>query len=149
MNTAEANIQINPVTQPGVLAPITRIGSGEVRVNRAFSSQIAAWDADDMTPGIAFGYVALTGSKTFNKTVEVRNYSSTTQTYSVTPSFRYASDAASGAVNVSTPASVTVPGNGTAKFRVQLKTDVSKLPIWTLNGGSRGGDGFRLQEGGV
>jgi hypothetical protein len=27
-----------------------------------------------------------------------------------------------------------------------LKVDVTKLPIWTLNGGSRGGDGFRLQE---
>ena len=32
MNTAETNIQINPATQPGVLAPITRIGGGEVRV---------------------------------------------------------------------------------------------------------------------
>jgi len=27
-----------------------------------------------------------------------------------------------------------------------LKVDVTKLPMWTLNGGSRGGDGFRLQE---
>jgi hypothetical protein len=36
VNTAETQIQINPVAQPGVPAPITRIGGGEVRVNRAF-----------------------------------------------------------------------------------------------------------------
>ena len=49
-------------------------------------------------------------------------------------------------MTVTTPANVTVPANGTKKFNVQLKVDVTKLPIWTLNGGSRGGDGFRLQE---
>ena len=55
MNTAETNIQINPVAQPGVLAPITRIGGGEVRVNRAFASTTAAWNADDLTPSLSFG----------------------------------------------------------------------------------------------
>jgi subtilisin family serine protease len=146
MNTAETNIQINPVTQPGVLAPITRIGSGEVRVNRAIASTTAAWDADDMTPGISFGYDALTGSKAFQKTVEVRNYGTARRTYLITPTFRYASDAASGGVDIDVPSSITVPGNGTAKFKVRLKTDVGKLPVWTLNGGNRGGDGFRLQD---
>src|SRR6202008_3051457 len=35
--------------------------------------------------------------------------------------------------------------HGSATFKVKMKTDATKLPIWTLNGGSRGGDGFRLQ----
>ena len=43
MNTGETTIYINPATQPGVLAPITRIGGGEVRVERALASQTAAW----------------------------------------------------------------------------------------------------------
>jgi subtilisin family serine protease len=146
MNTAETNIQINPGLQPGVLAPITRIGSGEVRVDRAAASTTVAWDADDLTPSISFGYNALNESKTFNRRVEVRNYGSKGRTYSIGTGFRYASDAASGAVAISTPSSVTVRAHGTATFKVQLKTDVTKLPIWTLNGGSRGGDGFRLQD---
>ena len=146
MNTAETNIKINPATQPGVLAPITRIGSGEVRVNRAFSSTTAAWDADDLTPSLSFGYNALSESKTFNKTVEVHNYGGSNRTYSITTSFRYASDAASGAVDISAPSSVSVPAHGTAKFKVKLKTDAMKLPVWMLNGGSLGGDGFRLQD---
>jgi hypothetical protein len=29
---------------------------------------------------------------------------------------------------------------------VKLRVDADRLPLWTLNGGSRGGDGFRLQE---
>jgi len=145
MNTAETNIQTNPVAQPGVLAPITRIGGGEVRVNRAFASSTAAWDAGDSTPSLSFGYNALTGSKAFEKTVAVHNYGNTRRTYSINTSFRYSDDAASGALNISAPSSVIVEANSTATYRVRLKTDVSKLPVWTLNGGSRGGDGFRLQ----
>jgi len=145
MNTAEANIGLNTFVCPGVGAPITRIGGGEVRVKRALDSTTAAWDADDLTGSLSFGYHALTGSKAFQKTVVVRNYSGAARTYSITPSFRYADDAASGAVTVSAPGSITVPANGSATFRVRLKVDVTKLPIWDLNGGSRGGDGFRLQ----
>jgi subtilisin family serine protease len=146
MNTAEANIGLNTFVCPGVGAPITRIGGGEVRVNRAVDSTTAAWDASDLTGSLSFGYQALTGSKAFQKTVVVRNYGSTARTYTITPSFRYSDDAASGAVKVSAPASVAVPANGSANFKVKLTVDVTKLPIWTLNGGSRGGDGFRLQD---
>ena len=145
MNTAETNIQINPALQPGVLAPITRIGGGEVRVDKAVASKTAAWDSDAPAASLSFGYEAVSGSKTYNKQVVVRNYDSVAHTYSITPRFRYADDAASGAVSLQAPSSVTVPANGSGQFTVQLKVDASKLPIWTLNGGSRGGDGFRFQ----
>src|SRR5262249_6889662 len=68
-----------------------------------------------------------------------------TRTYSITPVFRYADDASSGAVSFNAPSSITVPANGTRNFNFQIKIDVTRLPIWTLNGGSQGGDGFRLQ----
>jgi hypothetical protein len=145
MNTADTNILINPATQPGVLAPITRIGGGEVRVDRAFDTTTAAWDASDLTGSLSFGYQALTDPTAFQKTVRVRNYSGSARTYSITPSFRYESDAASGAVQVTAPASIAVPANGTANFNVKLKEDVTKLPTWNLNGGSQGGDGALLQ----
>ncbi|PYS20395.1 MAG: hypothetical protein DMG11_29625, partial [Acidobacteria bacterium] len=66
--------------------------------------------------------------------------------YNIASNFRYASDAANGSVDVNTPPNVSVPAHGTAKFKVRLKVDATRLPIWTLNGGSRGGDGFRLQD---
>ena len=40
---------------------------------------------------------------------------------------------------------VSVPGKGSTSFNVKLKTDASKLPVWTLNGGSQGGNGPLLQ----
>jgi subtilisin family serine protease len=147
MNTAEANIGLNPFTCPGVGAPITRLGGGEVRVDRALDSMTAAWDADDLTGSLSFGYHALTaGTHTFEKMVEVRNYSNTRRNYSITPTFRYADDEGSGAVSVDAPNSIRVPANGSASFTVTLTVDATMLPVWTLNGGPFGGDGFRLQE---
>ena len=42
------------------------------------------------------------------------------------------------------PSSIQVAAGQTKQFEVKL-VDASKLPTWTLNGGPRGGDGFRLQ----
>ncbi len=145
MNTAETNIQINPALQPGVLAPITRIGGGEVRVDKAVASKTAAWDADAPAGSLSFGYEAVSGTKTYAKQAVIRNYDSVAHTYAISSAFRYADDAASGAVSLDVPSSVTVGANSSKQISVKLKVDPSKLPIWTLNGGSFGGDGFRLQ----
>ncbi|MBA3441460.1 MAG: S8 family serine peptidase, partial [Pyrinomonadaceae bacterium] len=145
MNTAETDIKINPATQPGVLAPITRIGGGEVRVNAAFNSRTAAWDAEDQTGSLSFGYHALAEPRTFRKTVIVRNYSESPRIYSITPNFRYADDEASGAVSIITPPYIAVRGNDSASFTVRLRVDASKLPTWNLNGGASGGNGSLLQ----
>jgi subtilisin family serine protease len=146
MNTAEASIGLNPVACPAIGAPITRIGGGEVRVKRAFDSTTAAWDASLKTGSLSFGYQALVAPTVFQKTVTVRNYASTRRTYLITSMFRYADDQASGAVNISAPGSITVPANSSKNFKVSLYVDPSLLPVWNLNGGSRGGDGFRLQD---
>lgn len=145
MNNTQINIITDPVSGPGVLAPITRIGAGEVRVNRAFAATTTAWDEDDLTPSLSFGYGAFHQGRFFNKTIEVHNHSDRSRTYSITPSFRYAADESSAAVTFIVPSSVRVPAYGSARVRVRLKLDPSRLPIWTLNGGPRGGDGFRLQ----
>src|SRR6266571_2417328 len=146
MDTAESNIGINPVSLPGVPAPITRIGGGEVRVDRALATKTSAWDNDNPTAiSLSFGDQAMALSGQFVKTVAVRNYGSTTQTYSITPTFRFSADAASGAVTISAPSTITVKPGSTGTFKAKLAVDVTKLPIWTLNGGSQGGDGFRLQ----
>lgn len=145
MNTGNTDIGINPVALPGVLAPVTRIGGGEVRIDAAVANQTAAWDRDDLAGSLSFGYQPVSGNTVLNRQVVVRNYGSAARTYTVTPAFRYADDAASGAVSISAPASVTVGAGASTTFSVQLSIDPSKLPVWTLNGGSRGGDGFRLQ----
>lgn len=144
MNTAETHIFINPATQPGVLAPITRIGGGEVRVDRAAASTTAAWDREAKTGSLSFGYVAVTDPQEFRGDLIIRNYQNKRRTYAITPSVRYASDAATGAVLVSVPRQVNVPAHGSTDVHVHIQIDPSKLPVWTLNGGSRGGNGAQL-----
>jgi subtilisin family serine protease len=146
MNSAETSILTNPATLPGVLAPITRIGAGEVRVDRALASTVAAWDTADQTGSLSFGYYSATKRSTLTRSVTVRNYGAGTRTLSIAPGFRYADDSASGAVSVRAPASISVPGNDSATFKVQLSVDASRLPAWTLNGGSQGGNGPLLQS---
>ncbi len=146
LNTADTNIGLNPAKCPGVGAPITRIGSGEVRVDEAVETTTAAWDnGNPSAVSLSFGYHAMATSEQFVRTVAVRNYGTTTRTYSIASSFRYPADAASGAVTINAPSSVKVPAGGTATFKLKLAVDVTKLPVWDLNGGSRGGDGFRLE----
>jgi subtilisin family serine protease len=145
MNTAETDIQIDPALQLGVLAPITRIGGGEVRVKDALDSKTAAWDAEDLTGSLSFGYHALAENATFKKRVKVRNYSNRLRWYTISSQFRYSNDEASGAVTVEAPPGILVLPNGSASFEVALQVKVKKLPVWNLNGGSLGGSGSLLQ----
>jgi subtilisin family serine protease len=145
MNTANTNVFINPATLPGILAPVSRIGGGEVRVDQALSGKTAAWDEKTNTGSLSFGYKPASDVIELARRVTVSNYSSYRRTYVVTPTFRYANDAASGAVLFSAPSTVTVPAHGERTFRVAVTIDSSKLPVWNLNGGSQGGNGSLLQ----
>ena len=144
MNTAETDIRMNPAVNPNPLAPITRIGAGEVRVDDAVASGTAAWETRGNGASLSFGYHAIAETIRIRKSVSVKNYGTARKTYSVRPSFRYSNDAG-GAVSINAPTGLVVPAGQTRRFDVVLRIDPSKLPIWDLNGGLRGGDGFRLQ----
>jgi subtilisin family serine protease len=146
MNTAETDHFLNPRTTPGLLAPITRIGGGEVRVDDAASSNTAAWDNDAATGSLSFGFHTVAKNALVTRTVRVRNYSRSSRTYSITHGFRYSNDAASGAVSLSHPSSIQVPADSSATFNVTLRVDGANLPAWTLDGGPNGGEGHLLQS---
>jgi minor extracellular serine protease Vpr len=145
MNSAELNIVTNPATQPGVLAPVTRIGAGEVRVARALDRSALAYDARSGIASLSFGYEAVVGMVSMTQQLEVANLGPNARTFSIARGFRYANDAAGGAVVVSAPNSVSVPANSTRTVPVTLTIDAAKLPAWNLNGGSSGGNGALLQ----
>jgi minor extracellular serine protease Vpr len=139
MNTGETEIVNDPLT--GALAPITRIGGGEVRVDRAVAATAAAWDADVPSGSLSFGFVDVAdGTVTLTKTVRIRNYDNSRRTFTVTPTFRFADDVANGAVGVNAPATVRVqPGIGRdTTFTVTMTIDGSKLRGNFMNSGSQG-----------
>jgi subtilisin family serine protease len=146
MNSAEKTVYTNAATLPGQLAPITRIGSGEVRVNQAANVTAGVWDSTNpYSVSLAFGAPRVSSTTTLSKKVAVRNYSNSARTFSITRSFRYANDAANGAVTLSAPATVSVPANGTGSFVLTMSIDPSKLPAWNLFSGSTQGTGALLQ----
>jgi len=147
-NTADPQVfQRATVGEGTMLVPITRIGGGEVRVNKALASRTAMWDNETKTPALSFGYHSVTYPKVLQRTVKVRNFTNKKRRYSVQKSFRYADDASSGAVTLSAPSSVTVPANGTATFKVLMTINPAKLGDWpyTGAGGTQGGNGALLQ----
>ena len=141
MNNGETDVLNNALT--GELAPITRIGGGEVRVDRALSAPIVAYDRDVPSGALSFGFVNVADEVvTITKTVQIRNLDNKKHTYSVTPSFRFDNDLLNGAVSVSAPSMVEVkPGKGTfTYFDVTLTIDGSKLRGNYMNSGSSGAD---------
>lgn len=66
------------------------------------------------------------------KTVTVKNFSSEPKTYSLSDQARFENDAATEALTMDYPASVTVPAGQTVTFDVTATIDPAKLPEWTL-----------------
>ncbi len=145
MNTGETNIYTVPGALGGSLAPITRIGGGEVRIDDAVASQVAAWELNNRGAALSFGFVDVNRSVvTLRRTVVVKNYGRNSVKLNITPSFRFADDQASGVVHVEAPASITVGGGREKTFRVQITIDASKLSLWQLDSGGNGGNGNLL-----
>jgi len=141
MNNGFTDVENNVLT--GELAPITRIGGGEVQVDRAIAAPAAAWD-DRMPQGaLSFGFVDVAdNSVTITRTVRVRNYSNQRINYAVKPTFRFANDVANGAVTVDAPSSVAVgPGRGSdTLFEVSITINGAMLRGNAMNSGSAGAD---------
>ena len=136
VNTAETEIHTEP---GGALAPVSRIGGGEVRVDRAVQSRIAVWESGSLLPSLSYGFVAASRDMTATRKLTVRNYSD--QKVSLTPSavFRYAADD-TGAVSFELPDTVKLNAGQTKEVNVVMKIDADALPNWSFNSGAAGGN---------
>ena len=144
MNSAETVVYTNPALLSGELAPITRIGAGELRVDRAIAQTAIAWNRATKSAALSFGALEVESHMVVERTLRIENFANTARNFTITPSFRYANDEASGAVKVQVRSRVHVSARGHEDIDVKLIIDPNKLPTWTLNGGSLGGDGAAL-----
>jgi subtilisin family serine protease len=148
INTGETEILNRPTVFGGQIAPITRIGGGEVRVNRAWDTDVAAWEDGGTSAALSFGFHDITadGGNSITKHIRVRNYGASAITYAVSSTFRFANDASNGAVSVAVPPSVTVPAGGSTTFDVTITIDGSSLRAWSLDSGLSGASASALQS---
>jgi hypothetical protein len=143
MGTTEPLVYENAATQPGALAPLSRVGSGELRAGRAAAVSTAAWDASNpRAVSLSFGTYRLNQRQVFHKTVAVRNYSNHGRSYQINNTYRDAPNTTG--VTISTPASIFVGAKETGEFELTATVNVVSLPAWTLDGGTQGGNGELL-----
>jgi hypothetical protein len=136
MNNGETDI-LNEANGP--LAPITRIGGGEVRTDRAVFAPAAAWDEQWPAGALSFGFVDVSkDTVNLQKMVRVRNYSDEDIEYTIIPTFRYADDEANGAVSVQAPKKVKVKAGKDATFPVKLTINGALLQGNFMNSGNMG-----------
>ncbi len=137
VNTGETDIDTDPFTG---LAPISRIGGGEVRVDAALHTPAAAWDADSLLPTLSFGQMDVYRTTMRQvKMLNVTNYSKKWQKYYIEPSFRYEDDELSGAVEVKVSRKWIVLAPGQSKqIKVKLKVHADKLPGNFVSSGADG-----------
>jgi hypothetical protein len=132
MNTGETDIDTDPFLG---LAPITRIGGGEVRVDRALKALGSAWDMDTYQGALSFGMVDVAKDVVkLRKTVFVDLDEG--GCYKITPTFRFQDDIDNGAVTVDAPSKVC--GGRFLKFKVTLTIDGALLRGNAMNSGSEG-----------
>ncbi len=144
MNNSETGILTAPNLFAGQAAPATRIGAGEVRVDRALAARTLAFVAEDESAAISFGFAAIASRQELRKRVLVFNTTNTPRTYSVAFSFRDPANAGVAAVSARVPSSIQVPPRGIRALEVRITVDPTKLKTWTLNGGLQGGNGQLL-----
>lgn len=129
------------VMDPQGLAPVSRIGGGEARVDRALSSPVAIWDEETLQGGLSFGFDDIAdGRVIITKMLRVRNYSNEKVKYDITPTFRFDNDADNGAINVRvSPRRVLVQPGADRVVRVRMTIDGTGLRDNQMNSGSGGG----------
>lgn len=147
VNTGETEIMNKPLALGGTLAPITRIGGGELRVDHALASPSAAWEADTHQPLISLGFKDWSRDNLLNRAaVTVRNYANTGKTFRIDVNFRYADDEVRGGVTVAAPQEIWVGPKANSSFGISFHVRTGNLDPWTLNSGAQGADGNLLSK---
>jgi subtilisin family serine protease len=140
MNTGDRSVRDAPSVIGGQLTPISRIGGGEVRVDAAEAATAVAYVQGASSAALSFGFPEVSAPVDITKTVEVKNFDSSSVDYTITPTFRDPADESRGAVTISAPESVTVPVGSTATFDVTISIDPTKLEAWGGDSGELGVD---------
>ena len=128
VNTADTDIDTDPFAG---LAPITRIGGGEVRVDAAVGTPLAAWDAATLLPTLSFGHIDVADDEVkVGEASAVQNYSGATGD-ALRHRRRSAThdDAASGAVEVTAKLRHGDAAARSSPGRSRVELTITRRPI--------------------
>jgi len=161
MNTA--NLEIWEGDPGTVLAPITRIGGGQVDAAAAYSSTLIAWDSTAAvgaaamsslawTGSMSFGYLPVADDQVYTRTLTIKNIGDAAQDVTLESFFRYASDVGMGVTVTPGVANASIPAGGSIEVPVVLEVfpvgnaaaAQDALHPWIINKGGLGASGNAL-----
>eukprot|EP00978_Attheya_sp_CCMP212_P032397 scaffold126239_cov55-Attheya_sp.AAC.1 len=142
MNTASRSIWMDDGSE---LAPISRMGSGELRIDVAVTTPLAAWDKETQQAGLSFGFLDVSEElKEITKTIIVKNYDTNAVSLELSSEIR----AVTSAVEMVLPPTlmVRVDGKSTFEFDVVLRIHGDRLKGNFMNSGEGATDSSTLDE---
>ena len=140
MNTADTDVFTSKASN--TLAPLTRMGAGRARADRAVATGTIAYDNQDVDPSagtyfntaVSFGAQAFTGNGSASRTVVVQNLGPGAKTYTLSAAPRFADDTARGVTFAPSVSTLTVPGNSTGTFELVATATAAALPVEAASG---------------
>jgi minor extracellular serine protease Vpr len=143
VENAETNVMNKAPSLGGRLAPITRIGGGELRIDRAVNTKAVALEVNTLQPVLSYGLTDIIKEGTLIRSFKIYNLTNKRLTYNITSTFRFPEDQASGAVEIKvSPNKVNIaPFGQSATITVQMKIYPTRLAGWSLNSGAAGASG--------
>ncbi|HHW88020.1 MAG TPA: S8 family serine peptidase [Chloroflexi bacterium] len=141
------------------LAPVTRVGGGQVNARSAYYSKLIAWDSTDAesplswTGSMSFGYVPASSYQVYTRTLTIQNLGPLGQGIKLSSWFRSGDDAAQGIFVTPQVTTAFIPAGGSIEVPVVLEIypggdeaqGLGPLHPWSVNRGSLGADGSSLQ----
>lgn len=153
MNTGNTTIYLDGAVANGgggTLAPVTRIGGGQVDVAKAYQTRLIAWDSTDKanplswTGSMSFGYIPVSDTYVATRTLSIKNLGSLGQSVQIGSFFRYADDFQKGLYVTPLLTNPFIPAGSTVEVPVLLEIYNNGLKEWSLNKGSLGANGVAL-----
>jgi hypothetical protein len=140
MNTADTDVYA--VKSTNTLAPLTRMGAGRARADRAVTTGTIAYDSEDVDPSagsyyntaVSFGAQAFSANGSVSRTVVVQNLGSSAKTYTISAAPRFADDLARGVTFAPSVSTLTVPANATGTFQLVATANTAAMPVESATG---------------
>lgn len=136
ISSAERNIRVDETN----LAPISRIGGGELRADAALTAPLEIVDVSSHfssnTSTLPFGFVEVAEKMTLQKTLKIKNITADqTLMMDFVPEFRFEDDAKSGAIKIDVIKQLELGYGAETLVTVSMTIDPAKLPDSTFNTG--------------
>jgi hypothetical protein len=120
MNTADRGVMYSGDEGEDRLAPVTRMGSGMLRLDKALNATLWAFSLEERQPSLSFGVVDAFLDFIFTKTVRIRTIDSRARTIRFDYEFRDPSKADILTVAFF-PAEVEIPANCSSSVDIQVQ----------------------------